>query len=220
MINPKSDQEVNRRKRILSALKKLYPEPESELNFHNEYQLLISVVLSAQCTDKKVNEVTPELFSKYPNAHELSKATIPELEKIIRPINYYKSKAKHLSLLGQRLSTIFGGVVPKNAEELRSLAGVGQKTANVVLGELKAAKTFPVDTHVFRVSKRLGFAFSEKREKVEEELKELFDPRQWRNLHHWLILHGRRVCKAQNPLCDSCLIAKDCRYKNINRPLA
>lgn len=208
-----SENEGNRRKRILSALKKLYPEPESELNFHNEYQLLISVVLSAQCTDKKVNEVTPELFSKYPDAQALSKATIPELEKIIRQVNYYKSKAKHLSLLGERLWNVFGGIVPKNDDDLRSLAGVGQKTANVVLGELKAAKTFPVDTHVFRVSKRLGFAFSDKREKVEEELKELFNPRQWRNLHHWLILHGRRVCKAQSPACEKCPIFKYCTFK-------
>lgn len=207
--------EAARLKSILRVLKKLYPEPQSELKFNNEFELLVCVVLSAQCTDKKVNEVTPELFSKYPDALALSKATIPELEKIIRPINYYKSKAKHLSLLGQRLFNVFGGVVPKNDEDLRSLAGVGQKTANVVLGELKAAKTFPVDTHVFRVSKRLGFAKSDKREKVEEELKKLFKPNQWRNLHHWLILHGRRVCKAQSPDCENCFISKNCKFKNI-----
>ena len=218
IIPPTNDKEKLRRRRILSSFKRLYPEPNSELNFTSEYELVISVLLSAQCTDKKVNEVTPVLFKKFPNFESLSHAKISELEKIIRPINYYKSKAKHLSLLGKRMTSVFHGILPKNSEDLRSLAGVGQKTANVVLGELKAEKTFPVDTHVFRVSKRLGFASALTREKVEDEMKATFDSRLWRSLHHWLILHGRRVCKAQRPLCEECVLAKDCPSAHLSNP--
>jgi endonuclease-3 len=195
---------------IIRILSRTYPKPRSELNFSNEYELLVSVVLSAQCTDKKVNEVTPILFSKYPNAQALSKASISDLERIIKPINYYKTKAKNLSGLSKMLCSEFKGDIPRTFDELRRLPGVGQKTANVVLGELGAQKTFPVDTHVFRVSKRLGFASEKTREKVEEELKKRFDRRLWRKLHHWLILHGRRVCKAQNPRCKECKLAKFC----------
>lgn len=195
---------------IIRVLSKTYPEPKSELNFSNEYELLVAVVLSAQCTDKKVNEVTPLLFSKYPTPESLSLAKISSLESIIRPINYYKTKSRNLLGLGIMLYSDFKGKVPRTADEIRRLPGVGQKTANVVLGELGAAKTFPVDTHVFRVSKRLGFATANTREKVEEELKERFDRRLWRKLHHWLILHGRRVCKAQKPLCSECMLAKFC----------
>lgn len=203
---------------IIRILSRTYPEPRSELNFSNEYELLVSVVLSAQCTDKKVNEVTPILFSKYPNAQALSKATISDLETLIRPINYYKTKAKNLSGLGKMLFGEFKGEVPRTFDEIRRLPGVGQKTANVVLGELGAQKTFPVDTHVFRVSKRLGFASEKTREKVEEELKKRFDRRVWRKLHHWLILHGRRVCKAQNPLCQDCKLATYCpSYYELKR---
>jgi len=195
---------------IIRVLSKAYPEPKSELNFSNEYELLVAVVLSAQCTDKKVNEVTPILFSKYPTPESLSKAKISSIESIIRPINYYKTKSKNLLGLGKMLYFDFNGKVPRSADQIRRLPGVGQKTANVVLGELGAAKTFPVDTHVFRVSKRLGFATAKTREKVEEELKERFDRRLWRKLHHWLILHGRRICKAQKPLCSECKLAKFC----------
>ena len=195
---------------IIRVLSKTYPEPKSELNFSNEYELLVAVVLSAQCTDKKVNEVTPSLFKSFPDPLSLSKANLSEIEEIVRPINYYKTKAKNLLGLGKMLAIEFNGNVPRSFEMIRKLPGVGQKTANVVLGELGAAKTFPVDTHVFRVSKRLGFATAKTREKVEEELKKRFDKRLWRKLHHWLILHGRRVCKAQKPLCNECSLSKNC----------
>ena len=199
-----------KKKKLLSEFEKLYPNPESELNFKGKYQLLVSVILSAQCTDKKVNQVTPELFSKYPSFKALSEATIPDLEKIIRPINYYKSKSKHILAMANRVRNEFKGRLPSTHKDLTSLAGVGNKTANVVLSELGIEPAFPVDTHVFRVSKRLGLAESEKRDKVEEELKKEFKPESWRNLHHWLIFHGRRVCKAQNPQCESCSISPLC----------
>ena len=199
-----------KKKKLLSEFERLYPDPESELNFKGKYQLLVSVILSAQCTDKKVNQVTPELFSKYPSFKALSEAKIPDLEKIIRPINYYKSKSKHILAMANRVRDEFKGKLPSTHKELTSLAGVGNKTANVVLSELGIEPAFPVDTHVFRVSKRLGLAESDNRDKVEGELKKQFKPETWRNLHHWLIFHGRRVCKAQSPQCVSCSISALC----------
>jgi endonuclease III len=195
---------------LLDVFLELYPNPESELHFRGSFQLLISVMLSAQCTDKKVNDVTPILFKKYPNAKKLSEASLADIEAIIRPINYYKTKAKHLIHTAQALVAEHGGKVPTSRTSLTALAGVGQKTANVVLGELDIEPAFPVDTHVFRVSKRLGLAQSEKREQVEEELKALFPPTTWRPLHHWLIFHGRRVCKAQSPQCSQCSLSHGC----------
>lgn len=201
------------KKRILiQTLEALYPQPQSELQFSNEYELLISVVLSAQCTDKKVNEVTKTLFKKFPNFHSLSKAKVTDIENIIRQVNYFKTKSKHLKLLAEKMVSDFNSIVPHNFALIRTLPGVGQKTANVVLGELGVDFTFPVDTHVFRVSKRLGLATHHQREQVEEQLKKLFPKELWRNFHHWLILHGRRVCKAQNPHCSECALRKVCTY--------
>ncbi|MCB0319147.1 MAG: endonuclease III, partial [Bdellovibrionales bacterium] len=181
-----------------------------ELKFRGNYQLLVSVILSAQCTDKKVNETTPELFNTYPNFLSLSKARLSNLEKIIRPINYYKSKSKHLLAMAKSVVANFNGKIPRSHQELTSLAGVGNKTANVILSELGIEPALPVDTHVFRVSKRLGLAKSKDRDKVELELKQEFQAKDWRNLHHWLIFHGRRVCKAQNPQCELCALSELC----------
>lgn len=195
---------------LLKEFPKLYPNASSELHFKDPFQLTVSVMLSAQCTDKKVNEITPVLFAKYPSFQALSKARISALERIIKPINYYKSKAKNLLGMANRVMHAFNGQLPTDFDELVSLAGVGQKTANVILTELGVEETFPVDTHVFRVSKRLGLAGGKNREIVEEELKELFPSQYWRNLHHWLILHGRRVCKAPRPKCHECSLASRC----------
>lgn len=188
----------------------VYPAASSELNFHNEFELLICVMLSAQCTDKKVNQVTPELFSRYPDFAALKRARLASLEAIIRPINYYKTKAANLKKTAELVLTNFGGKIPRTHQELLTLAGVGNKTANVVLGEFGAAHTLPVDTHVFRVSKRLGLASGKTVEAVEEELKKLFKPDSWRNLHHCLILHGRRICKARKPHCSECILNQYC----------
>lgn len=195
---------------LLHRLERLYPAPQSELNFANDYQLLVSVVLSAQCTDKKVNDTTPELFAKFPDFRTLGSARLPALEKIIRPINYYRTKAKQLLASAKLVEKNFGGKVPRTMEELRSLPGVGQKTANVVLNELGAAQTLPVDTHVFRVARRLGLASADTVAKVEEEIKAQFNAGSWRDLHHWLILHGRRICKARTPLCGKCVLNDLC----------
>lgn len=196
--------------KLIQILGELYPDPKSELNFSNNYQLLVCVLLSAQCTDKKVNQVTPSLFAKYPDFSALAAAELSEMEAILRPINYYKTKAKNLINLGALVVEKHASQVPLSFDLLTSLPGIGQKTANVILSETGAAHTLPVDTHVFRLAHRLGLATGNKPEKVEEELKAQFEPVKWRNLHHWLILHGRRVCKAQNPACNDCRLNQIC----------
>ncbi len=203
--------------KILKAFGLLYPNPKSELNFSNEYELLISVLLSAQCTDKKVNQVTPKLFEKYQNFQGLSAAQISELESIVRPINYYKTKSRNLIALASIVSNQYGGTMPRSFEELIKLPGVGRKTANVILGELGLNHTLPVDTHVFRVAQRLGWAKGKTPEEIEEQLREKFKSNLWRPIHHWLILHGRRVCKAQRPLCNECKLTKLCPKKLTRR---
>lgn len=198
------------KKQLCSILSELYPDPRSELHFSNEYELLVAVVLSAQCTDKKVNQVTPLLFSRYPTPDRLAVAEVPTVEAIIRPINYYKTKARNLIRLAQVLTDQHNGAVPRSHEALVELPGVGNKTANVVLGELQVKPTFPVDTHVFRLANRLGLSRGKNVEQVEDDLCRIFPPTLWRSLHHWLILHGRRVCKAPNPRCEECPLSKRC----------
>jgi endonuclease-3 len=195
---------------LLSTLAKLYPEVRSELDFSNEYQLLIAVMLSAQCTDKKVNQVTPELFKIYGDFPALSEAPLPQVEKIIRPINYFKTKARNIVHTALLVVQEHKARIPRTREELIALPGVGRKTANVVLGELGIEPALPVDTHVFRVAHRLGLSDGKTPDAVESDLKEQFASSEWRNLHHRLIFHGRRVCKARNPACGECALANIC----------
>jgi endonuclease-3 len=195
---------------LLKILAELYPEPKSELVFHNDYQLIVSVVLSAQCTDKKVNEVTPTLFTKFSDFKALSQAKLSDIEKIIRPINYFKTKSKNLITLATQVERDFGGRIPLDFKQITSLAGVGRKTANVVLGELGVDFTLPVDTHVFRVARRLGLSSGSTPEAVEHDLRKHFDKKEWRGLHHRLIFHGRRVCSARSPKCLECPLNKIC----------
>jgi len=195
---------------LLKRLSELYPNPESELNYQNEYQLVICVLLSAQCTDKKVNQVTPELFARFPDFTALSRASIPSLETIIRPINYYKTKSRHLRALAQRIIEEFKGRLPHNHGDLTSLPGVGRKTANVVLSELGIEPALAVDTHVTRLAHRLGLSQGKNPLQIEQDLCAQFAPSRWRELHHYLILHGRRVCKAGRPVCKDCTIRRIC----------
>ena len=201
---------AKRKQSLLVRLADLYPEPQSELNFRNPYELVVSVVLSAQCTDKKVNDTTPVLFKKYSNFKQLARAEVSDVETIIRPINYYKTKSKNIVSLAQIVIDDFDGKLPESMEELTELPGVGRKTANVVLGELGIEPSLAVDTHVFRVSKRLGIASGDSPSDVEGCLKRAFPPSSWRDLHHQLIFHGRRVCKARNPLCGECSLVDLC----------
>lgn len=199
---------------ILRILERLYPNPRSELNFTSEYELVISVVLSAQCTDKKVNEVTLILFQKYPGFSELAKAKISDIEGVIRQVNYYKTKSKNIKKLAEIVKNEHHGILPKERERLIALPGVGNKTANVVLGELGVEPTIAVDTHVFRVSNRLGIAKGKTPLAIEHDLMKRFPKESWRELHHRLIFHGRRVCKAQNPQCKECELSKICPSAN------
>jgi endonuclease-3 len=198
------------KKLLLEELSQLYPDPRSELDFTNEYQLLVAVLLSAQCTDKKVNEVTPILFKRYPSFKALYKAKLADIEEIIRPINYFKTKAKNLLATAQLVTEELSGKLPQSHKELTALPGVGNKTANVVLGELGLEFSLPVDTHVFRLAHRLGLSVGKSPKAVEEDLKKQFLPQEWRGLHHRLIFHGRRVCKALTPQCGSCTLVKLC----------
>ena len=199
-----------RKKLLLSALAELYPDPHSELNFKNEYQLLIAVLLSAQCTDKKVNQIIPELFTRYPTFEALSKAALTDVERIIRQINYFKTKSKHLIETGRQMVERFDSIVPKRQEELVSLPGVGRKTANVIVCEAGEVPAFPVDTHVFRLAHRLGLSEGKTTDAVEKDLRKAFPPAEWRNLHHRFIFHGRRVCKARTPNCAGCVLSSIC----------
>jgi endonuclease-3 len=199
---------------LLQRLAELYPDPRSELNFDGEFQLVVAVILSAQCTDKKVNEVTPILFERYPDFSSLGKARLSSIEKIIRPVNYYVTKSKNLIAMARIVEQEFGGKLPRTHGELVTLAGVGNKTANVVLSELRVVPAFPVDTHIKRLANRLGLSAESIPDKVERDLKNQFPPETWRNLHHQLIFHGRRVCGAQRPRCGECSLNAICPSQN------
>ena len=195
---------------LISALADLYPDPHSELDFKNEYQLLIAVMLSAQGTDKKVNQVTPELFNSYPSFKALSEAKLAQVEKIIRPINYYKTKSKNLIACAEKVVQEFSSKVPNTHDDLTSLPGVGNKTANVILSEKGVVPAFPVDTHIFRLAHRLGLSKGKNPDAVEKDLRKAFPSSEWRNLHHRIIFHGRRVCSARAPRCGECALLKIC----------
>lgn len=199
-----------RKQALLREFARLYPDPQSELRFSNDYQLIVSVILSAQCTDKKVNEVTPALFKRYPSFRKLSQAKLSDVEILIRPVNYYRTKAKNLIAMAKSVCEQYRSRLPQTREELTALHGVGRKTASVILSEKGIEPAFPVDTHVFRVSRRLKLARSRDRDTVEKQVKVKFPPNTWRELHHWLIFHGRRVCKAQRPLCSQCTLSALC----------
>lgn len=195
---------------LLRLFAAAYPDPDTELEFQNEYQLIVAVILSAQCTDKKVNEVTPALFEAYPDFGALADAKLADVEKLIRPVNYYRSKARNIVAMAQSVRENHRGVLPRERSLLEELAGVGRKTASVILSQLGIEPALPVDTHVFRVARRLGLADADERDALEAQLCTRFPKNLWHNLHHWLILHGRRVCKAQRPNCAECALRKLC----------
>ncbi len=200
-------------KDILAYLERLYPSYDKFLNYSNNFELLIAVVLSAQTTDKRVNEVTPLLFFKYPNPIALSKASYEEVLKIIKPLGLAKTKAKNIINLAQELMLNYKGEIPSSFDELIKLPGVGRKTANVVLALGFNIPSMPVDTHVARISKRLGFAdIADDVVKIEENLCKKIDKKYWITTHHRFILFGRNICLAKNPKCDICELKKDCLY--------
>ena len=198
---------------VIEYFSKSMPTAESELNFRTPFELLVAVVLSAQCTDKRVNLTTPALFEAYPTAEAMSKATAEEIYEYIKSISYPNNKAKHLATLSRQIVEEFGGEVPSDPKELESLQGVGRKTANVVGAVLWGREVMPVDTHVFRVADRIGLSTNAKTPLATERQLEKGFPKELLPIaHHWLILHGRYVCVARKPKCDICGIKEACRY--------
>jgi endonuclease-3 len=189
------------------------PDAETELLYDNPYQLLVAVILSAQCTDKRVNMTTPAIFEKYPDAASLSKATFDELFPLIKSISYPNNKTKHLIGMAKMLHEQFNGQVPLTVEELITLPGVGRKTANVITSVVDNQPNMAVDTHVFRVSARVGLTVGAKTPLATEKQLIQHIPRELIHIaHHWLILHGRYICVARNPKCDKCGITAACKY--------
>jgi endonuclease-3 len=202
---------LQRTQKIISALQRTYPEAHCELNFCSPLELLIATILSAQCTDKRVNIVTAELFKKYRSAREYADAPLPEIEAAIKTTGFFRNKAKNIKACCTALVQRFGGEVPRTMEELHSLAGVGRKTANVVLGNAFDINVgVVVDTHVTRLVNRLGLTKHTDAVKIEQELMKLIPQADWTLFSHWLIWHGRRRCDARKPDCGNCEIQKLC----------
>ena len=191
------------------------PVAETELDYSTPFDLLVAVILSAQCTDKRVNMVTPDLIARYPDAQEMAQAHPDEIYNYIKSVSYPNNKAKHLVGMAQKLCSDFGGEVPDTLEELTTLPGVGRKTANVILSVVWYKSAMAVDTHVFRVSRRIGMADANTPEKVETQLKALLPKDTWSFGHHLLIWHGRRVCDARKPACDRCPLANGLCEKHM-----
>lgn len=198
--------------KILEYLDELYPDARCELEYKKDYELLIATVLSAQCTDKRVNMVTKELFSKY-DIFDLATLSLKEIESIIRPVGTYTRKAMYVKTIAESLVRDYNGSVPNNREYLESLPGVGRKTCNVVLSNIYDVPAIAVDTHVERVSKRLGLAKeSDNVSVVEKKLMKYFPKNKWSRLHHQLVLFGRYQCKSISPICENCKFQENCKY--------
>lgn len=203
---------------VLDHFAKVMPEPETELNYENPYQLLVAVILSAQCTDKRVNMVTPNLFKDYPNIDQLAEAEVPEVFERIKSISYPNNKAKHLVGMAIMVKNQFNGIIPMTVPELVKLPGVGRKTANVITSILDQQPNMAVDTHVYRVSARIGLTTNAKNVlQTEQQLIKNIPSDLIHKAHHWLILHGRYTCVARKPLCEKCAITSHCKYYSQNQ---
>ncbi len=199
---------------VIEWFERNMPNPETELNYSTPFELLVAVILSAQCTDKRVNMVTPRLWERFATAESMAEASESEIFEYISSISYPNNKARNLAAMARMLVADFGGVVPSSVEELQRLPGVGRKTANVVASVLYGCEVMPVDTHVFRVSARIGLTVGAKTPlQTEEQLTKYIPSHLLPKAHHWLILHGRYVCTARNPKCGECGIAEWCRNR-------
>ncbi len=204
---------MERKKKILEELARLYPNAAPALRFNSPYELLVAVILSAQCTDERVNKVTAELFKKHNTPDTMLELTQEELEKYIFSCGFYRHKAAHILSASRDIVEKFGGEVPSEHAQLKTLAGVGQKTANVVYAVAFGGDAIAVDTHVFRVSNRLGLARGNTPDKVEEGLKAAIPKELWSKAHHYLIYHGRQVCHSRNPDCAHCTLRTLCEFE-------
>lgn len=205
---------------VIDYFEKNAPNAETELEYVDPYELLVAVILSAQCTDKRVNLTTPALFKKFPNVHALSKTNFDELFPYIKSISYPNNKTKHLIAMAQKVVNDFDGKIPMTVDELMQLPGVGRKTANVVTSVIDEQPNMPVDTHIFRVSKRLGLANESAKTPlaIEKELVKHFPRELIHRAHHWLILHGRYICIARTPKCSLCGLKTICKYYKTDNP--
>jgi endonuclease-3 len=217
-MTPTASSAADRRKRqrlgkIASLLQKVMPSPAMELNHRSPWELLVATILSAQCTDERVNRVTPALFNRYPTAADLAKARISDVEQLIRSTGFFKHKAKNIIACSRTLTEHFHGEVPTSMDELVTLPGVGRKTANVLLGHAFEKPAIVVDTHVKRVAKRLGLTTSDIPDTIETDLQQLLPPSQWTAVSQRLLLHGRYLCTARAPQCNRCPIHIHCPWK-------
>ncbi|MBN8704758.1 MAG: endonuclease III [Bacteroidetes bacterium] len=202
---------------LTQAFQTKFPNPETELEFNSPFQLLISTLMAAQATDKQVNIITRTLYQVAPTPEKMQALGEEQVAGYIKSINYYKTKAKHIVETSRILLEKFGGEVPSSLEDLQSLPGVGRKTASVVQICAFGIPAFPVDTHVFRVSNRLGIAKASDVKKTEEQLRKRIPKENWYSFHHYLILHGRYTCKAANPACESCEVTSFCSFFEKNQ---
>lgn len=198
--------------KVLELLKDFYGDVGTELNYENPFQLLVATILSAQCTDRQVNKVTPVLFERYPTPEDIAKLTPEELGKIIRSCGFYKTKSKNIINTAKILVEKHDSKVPKDREVLQELPGVGRKTANVVVSNVFGQDAIAVDTHVFRVSNRLGLAKADNVLDTELQLMKKIPKDKWSGAHNWLVLHGRRICKARKPMCEECFLTPYCKF--------
>lgn len=197
---------------IIENLKQTYPDAKCSLDFSTPFELLIAVMLSAQCTDDRVNKTTPSIFAKYNTPEDFAKMDLSLLENLIHPCGFYKNKAKNIKKMSKDLIEKYNGEVPSTIEELMALSGVGRKTANVVLSEGFKKNAFAVDTHVFRVSHRLSLSKAKTADKTEFDLKQVFDENLWSEIHFYMVLFGRYICKSQRPKCEECKLKQYCQY--------
>ena len=201
-----------RARKIIGALKKAYPDAKIALNFGNPLELLVATILSAQCTDERVNQVTPALFKRYTTARDYARADAAELEEQIRSTGFYRAKTRSIIAMAKGLVEKHGGEVPRSRAELVALPGVGLKTANVVLGNAYGGQAIAVDTHVFRVTQRLGLAHSDDPDEIHDQLSDVLPEKEWTFTTHLIQAHGRRCCFARKPLCPACPIRTLCPW--------
>lgn len=203
--------------KILDILEETYPDAKCELNYTTPFELLIATILSAQCTDVRVNKVTEEMFKKYNTPEAFAKLSVEEISEEIKSCGLYKSKAQKIKETSSKICELYNGQVPDSLDELIKLPGVGRKTANVVLSNAFGQDALAVDTHVFRVANRIGMVNTTTPEKTEFPLMEVIPKKRWSHSHHLLIFHGRRICKARKPECEICPIQKYCKYYKENK---
>lgn len=202
-------------KKVVKILKKEYPQSKGSLNYKNPFELLVAVCLSAQCTDERVNKVTKELFKKYNTPEDFANADIKDIEKMIKTCGFYHNKAKNLKLAGEKIVKDFNGIVPKDIKLLQTIPGVGRKSANVIMCDaFNDPQGIAVDTHCKRLANRIGFSQQKEPTKIEQDLLRVIPKEYWKDINHLFIDHGRKICKAQNPKCSSCVINQYCQNYN------